>query len=375
MEIPTTSEAFASALLFLDHQTKIENQPHHHVPAAVPKPTSYCASRGCQRNWKLAFATILFFEGLLFGYMALLLRRFAWLSNKRFRKLLHIVNVFAGGIFLATGLLHILPEAVAFLTPTASGAVPGHLHGHHHVARFPTAFAIVLAMYFVFLFCDRVVKEHFGTFSEKLHDAAGDYELEPEEYDDQAEGEYAWDDDKCDFRSMQSSDAEDPLATRVEESYGFRSPQFLAAAIGALGMGAHSLLESVALGGSARMSVILNTFLAISMHRWATSMALGARFAKERLSVGPYSALIVAFAAVAPTGVLFGLVTQHTSPVFQGVVFAISAATFVYIGAFETPSEEFVAHQRWPLLKFLCMLGGALLIIIVTAILVAVSVH
>eukprot|EP00171_Calliarthron_tuberculosum_P020258 IDg20258t1 len=281
------SETIASALLFIDRQSN-SNAPHHHhlahqnatlLHVPLKRPSSYCSSRACQRNWKLAFAAILFIEGVLFGYVALLLRRFSWLSNKRFRKLLHIVNVFAGGIFLATGLLHILPEAVAFLTPGAGGRIPGHEHGHHHAKGFPTAFVVVLVMYFVFLFCDRVLKEHSGSFSGKLHDAAGDYDFGPEEYDDEEgnegyeNGEYAWD-DQCDFRSVQSSDAEDPLAVRKEEAHGFRSPAFCASAVATLGMAAHSLLESLALGGSARMSVILNTFLAISMHRWATTMAL-----------------------------------------------------------------------------------------------------
>lgn len=366
MKLPTISKATSKMLAHLSRHVFVNS--HHNVSTFedVAAKDTYCSTHPCQRSWKIAFAVILFLESVLFGYIALLLRHYSCLSSKGFRKLLHIVNVFGGGVFLATGLLHILPEAVEFLTPTSMF--------HHHL-QFPTAFAIVLSIYFVFLFFDRVLKEHSSSLVSTLQKTADDlddfssgYPEDPEEYDD------AWT-DQCDFRSAQSSDAEDPLAVVVDDMHDFKSPEFANAAVMVLGMAAHSLLESVALGGTARMSVVLNTFIAISAHRWATSMALGARFAKKRLGTVPYTALNIAFALVAPFGVFIGLIVQQTSRVFQGVIFSMSAATFLYIGAFETPTEEFVTHRRWPVLKFFFMLGGATMIVVVTAIVVAVSIH
>eukprot|EP00171_Calliarthron_tuberculosum_P011624 IDg11624t1 len=176
MLLPSARDVASDALLFLSrqkHNHSHDNRPHNEaIPLAKPHTSSaYCGREACQRNWKIVFAVILFTEGLIFGYFTLLLRRFACISTRKFRKLLHFVNAGGGGVFLATGLLHILPEATELLAPpepAEPGAAPHEGHGH---GGFPTAYAIVLGTFFLFLLFDRVLfggSHQHGGMEEKL---------------------------------------------------------------------------------------------------------------------------------------------------------------------------------------------------------------
>lgn len=336
----------------------------------------YCESASCRRNWKIAFAVILFLEGLLFGYFALILRRFACLSTKRFRNLLHFVNAGGGGVFLTTGLLHILPEAAALLEPAEPDALaaaeaaaveplPADPHaaegGHGHEPAFPTAYAIVLLTYFVFLFFDRVLFP-----SSHAHPTAklASWQASPLD-EDEVDGE-------DDEENGNQSDSSGYVASTL---HGIGSPSFVSALLCVLGLSAHSLFESVALGSSSRFTTALHAFIAIAAHRWATSMALGSILAKHELSTSAYSLLTVLFAFIAPLGVFIGFAVQTASDTFQGVVFALSAGTFLYIGAFETVSSEFVEHPKHLLGKFCVMASGAAVMVAITGILVIADVH
>jgi len=160
-----------------------EHAEHGHAEEAA----GFCETAACLRNWKIAFAAILFVEGVIFGYVAIALRRFACLSTKKFFTLLSYVNTFGGGIFLATGLLHIIPEALEFMEGghseeegahgdhdahslnTAAGgdehdhsthAEAGH-EGHEEGGHgFPLGFTLILVTFLVFLFFDRILFTH-----------------------------------------------------------------------------------------------------------------------------------------------------------------------------------------------------------------------
>lgn len=366
MLLPTAARNVATdALLALVHQVNEHNvagETHadrgSHANEAVA--SSYCNSDACLRNWKIVFAVILFLEGLIFGYFTLLLRRFACITTRKFRKLLHFVNAGGGGVFLATGLLHILPEAADLLEPKEPGAAN---EAHAHEGSFPTAYAVVLATFFVFLFFDRVL---FAS-SHSIEHASNKFALR---HSTDLEDE---DDDDEDGSAVARNDTTSTVYGGA--SNGFGSPAFVAALFCVLGLSAHSLFESVALGGSSSFTTTLHAFIAIAAHRWATSMALGSIFGKHELTAGAYSVLNVLFALVAPIGIGIGFAIQSTSEVFQGIVFSLSAGTFLYIGAFETVSHEFVEHRKNLVVKYCVMAAGASIMVIITGALVAADVH
>lgn len=323
----------------------------------------YCASAQCMQSWKIGFAVILFVEGLVFGFLVLLLRRLACLGTVRFRKFLSFVNVAGGGVFLATGLLHILPETVELLKESEghnaeevhseTGAAPdvhaeeaavvSEIHGEHGHGEFPLAFALALGVFIVFLLLDHVLFSHSAQNEQKV--------------------------------SRDEEEALENVDPIHDQHNGLFSAAFATVAVATLGISAHSILESLALGGSSSWGTMLNAFIAISTHRWATSMALGSRYARANLNTLSYSILTVAFAFVSPLGVAIGAGIREASPKFIGVIFALSAGTFLYIGAFESLAEEFVEHHDDQLAKFFIFTAAAGLITAITGILSAAGVH
>ncbi len=318
----------------------------------------YCSGTVCMRNWKIAFAVLLFVEGVVFGYVPLLLKRFACLSTKRFRRLLSFVNVGGGGIFLATGMLHILPEALELLRePESHGAhgsevagkqadLQGHGTEHGHEHGFPVGPAVILYTFILFLFLEKVLFPH-------SHGAA-DVKSESEAHN------HEW-------TSAPTEENNDMEPKRD----GILSKTFFTYVLITLFIGLHSVFESVALGSSKRWGTVLNLFIAISTHRWATTMTLGARYERASLSPLAYSLLVIGYAAIAPLGIAIGVGVREASRTVVGVVFALSAGIFVYVGAFETPAEEFVERKdlRYP--KFAVYTLGAGIITIITGILFA----
>ena len=331
--------------------------------------SGFCSGSSCLRNWKIGFATLLFVEGVIFGYFALVLKRFACLSTKRFRKTLSFVNIGGGGIFLASGFLHIMPEALEFLAPSEEGhddhgegghddhGDDGHddhggdSHDEHNHGGFPTALGILLLTYLLFMGLDMFVFPHshgdghgHGDEDEALKDAEDSEEKEEEE-----DG---------------------------SERQGLRTNAFLSMSLMTFTIAIHSIFESIALGASSRWSSTLNLFLAIATHRWATTMALGARYERVKLSFVGYTILVFAFAAVAPISIAIGAAVRgNASTTAIGVVFAISAGIFFYVGGFETPVEELIGKQENKLLKYLVYVGGAGIIAIITVILSVTGVH
>jgi len=307
------------------------------------------------------------------------------MSTKSFRRLLHYINAGGGGVFLATGLLHILPEAVEIFKEKGSG------HGAHgHAIEFPTPYAIGLATFLLFLLFDRVlfpgshdhgdqdVKADPSRTSEDVDETSNPRHVGPKGYED-FDVVVVEEDREVDFENQDKNNASVTSSTFSMSGSrplnGFKSAAFATAGITTAGIAAHSLFESVALGSATKFSTALNVFIAISTHRWATSMALGSRYMNGDLNVAAYSVLTVLFSLVTPLGVLIGFGAQSLSYVFQGTVFAISAGTFIYIGAFETVAHEFVAHTKYMRGKFIIMVAGAALMTLITGILVITKVH
>ena len=347
------------------------HEPHNHELHSMTNKTAnahsshpYCESVSCRQGWKSGFAAVLFVEGLLFGYVALILRKTHCMSTRTFRRIMHYINAGGGGIFLATGLLHILPEAVELF----NGEVHGP-HEHGHKAEFPVPYTIALITFFVFLFFDRVI------WVDGHAHGGGRKTVPLEQYKEERKRE---DDDYVEFNGTIESVTTLTSEGRISDSQplnGFTSAAFAGAGFTTLGLGSHALLESIALGSAPRFSTALNTFIAISAHRWATAMALGSRFAKSDLTTGAYSALILLFSIVSPLGVFVGFGVEGLSHIVLGIVFAISGGTFLYIGFFETLAHEFVAHPKHLVGKFLVMIGGAFLMVLVTGLLVVADVH
>ncbi|GAB0490907.1 hypothetical protein MMPV_002147 [Pyropia vietnamensis] len=148
----------------------------HHLEAVVDGwrtlPSSTCIAR-----WKGGFIAALFVEGVIGGVAPQALQL---LSPAVRSRSLHIANAFSGGILFSTGMIHILPEAVAHIAGEGHGSdghddheEEGHdedehddhdhddeEHGegeHEDSHGFPTGYALAVAGFYFIFFLEHLV--------------------------------------------------------------------------------------------------------------------------------------------------------------------------------------------------------------------------
>ncbi len=354
-----------------------------------------CSTEACVSNWKITFSILLVVESLIFGHIVLLVRAFSCISPQSLLAMMRYGSAVAGGIFLSTGLLHIVPESLHLYevvqeqrknVSNSHGSHAGHGHGGHsdhghgghsdhashggelpfhgHSLEFPVVFSIILASFYMMLIVEHVLISmcqrkslDFEDDDEVSFDPDRSESLDPELFG------------RTSINLANAIGARDDRNDEDEEGNGYRSRSFLACLVITAGVAAHSILESVALGASETFKDVLNLFIAIAAHRWATAAALGIRYARAGLAAGPVVVLVFVFSFIAPIGVGFGfLAVGSDQRLTQAVLFSMAAGTFVFLGASATLEEG-------QLRMYLASAIGAVIIVIITAILIAKNVH
>lgn len=402
-----------------------------------------CSSDACIRRWKGGFIAALFVEGVVGGVAPRALRLLSPAGRSRS---LHLANAFSGGIFFTTGMLHILPEAVAHLAGEGHGLGEEEEHDEEHEGEeegehdeehdeehsdegghgFPTGYALAVAGYYAIFFLERLV---LGRFTHSHHAAARASEDakgqsfpltgadDPVSVDSAAPTGVAvlpvaaktadveatavvGDATETDSGShggggglMRTSSGRSAASVGLAatdasgasssmdhvleaQNVGFFSRNFGRASISAFSVAIHVVFESLSLGLASSWSAVFNTFLAIAAHKWATAASLGVKFEKERLRWLQSAVLIVIWSAVSPAAAGIGAaIDSGVSDEVTGVLLALSAGTFLYIGAFEVAAEEFVEHTGDQWAKAAAMTVGMAVIMIVTGILSRTGVH
>jgi len=196
--------------------------------------------------------------------------RFA-LRNKQF---LHLGDAFAGGIFLSSGLLHLLPEAEqTFLS----------IYGTH---SYPYAQLICIFAFVILLLLERGVVL-YGKYWEQLN----------------------------------------PNRKSILTPYLL----FVTLAV-------HSFIGGAALGLSNSLATALVIFLAIIMHKGSESIALVSNLCRYAVPPKRISWLIFMFSWLTPLGVLAASITDCSSLLEakhlpEAIFNAVAAGTFLYLGS------------------------------------------
>lgn len=133
-----------------------------------------------------------------------------------------------------------------------------------------------------------------------------------------------------------------------------------------LALSVHAVLEGIALGLQCGTRNIVLLGSGICAHKWAESFTLSNTLAHEAMgrsglqdtSLRRAWRILFLFACATPLGTFAGLVLHsRIPPTSAGIVKALSAGTFMYIGASEVVVEEFVqGRQYWG--KWFCFLSG-----------------
>jgi zinc transporter 1/2/3 len=236
---------------------------------------------------KLALLIAILAAGAAGGALPLLRRDVA-----RNDRLLGWGNAFAAGVFLAAGIVHMLPDADRIWNDLGW--------------NYPMAFALAgFAFTFMLLVEHVLLPEHAH---EEVHAPSGERFARIAEHHHDALGAYA--------------------------------------VLTALSI--HALLAGLALGAEPDLARALVISLAIIAHKSAAGFALGVSLARSPLPSAQSWKLIALFATATPLGGLIGAFLGET---FEGRVGAtleasflsIAAGTFIYVATFDILRDEFPA--------------------------------
>lgn len=274
-----------------------------------------------------------------------------------------LVSCFGGGVFLATCLLHLLPEARSQLSK-------GLLVQWGSVLSFPlTEFLCILGLLLV-LVIEQVAlswKETHGRSStpvsvassslgagvprpnygsvqqaasrvdghahHALHDGSG-----TEDEDDEGEGHVA--------QSVHG----DP-----------NSHSSLRSVVLVVSLSMHSVFEGIALGLQPSMTLLLQLLAAVSIHKGILAFTLGLNLVHSRLGRVGVAVSGLAFSLMAPLGMVLALllVQEEASHMafLDGCLQSLACGTFLYVTFFEVLPHE-MSHGRNRLPKLLAIILG-----------------
>ena len=189
----------------------------------------------------------------------------------------------AAGVFLGGGLVHMLPDAAADFG--ASGR------------RYPWPFVVCGAAVLLLALLEALARRHMG----EAHAI--------EAHGIEAHGEAA-------------------LGGGAQAGEGLPL-------VTALVLGVHSLLAGAALGVTTQTAEVLLVFLALAAHKGAASFSLALMLARSRTPRAWAWVVFLLFVACLPAGVAAGRLVsarEHAAPGAAGVMLALGAGTFLYLG-------------------------------------------
>ena len=231
----------------------------------------------------------LWFTKAVLQILLTLLNIFCWimpLRSKNFTQnieLLSLANCFAGGIFLMLSFGHLIPEAISLM---------------NSVGKSPAdALRFALLGFLIMFFIEKIAFDH-GT----------ENSTEKANVLNEVEGK-----------------------TVSKKSFGLNSAMILC-----LAMSFHSFFEAAALGLATDFSSAIMMAASIGLHQPAESVALLVAFLKTDTSEKGIYTCLLAFSCVALLGVAAGIIISvGASTQIEAAVVAITAGTFIYVGAAE----------------------------------------
>lgn len=210
-------------------------------------------------------------------------------------------NAFAAGIFLGTGLIHLLPEAER---AWASIGI-----------EYPMAPLLAVVGFLLLLLIEHVLLP--GSAHEVVHAHAGE-----------------------------------PMA---DDALGHLASGPIPYAL-LLALSVHSLIAGLALGAQTSAAGVSFTFLAIILHKGTETYALGISLARSHATMARAKRMLAAFVCVTPIGIALGALAALGLPTvntlwLDAIVLALAAGTFVYIAAVDILQDELLAtggrFEKW----------------------------
>lgn len=291
------------------------------------------------------------------------------LRNKNFTKdskLLGLANCFAGGIFLMLAFGHMLPHSIEVL---------GSIGADRNLA-----FKFALLGYLVVFFIEKMAFDAHSIMHEVMDDSHSHSHDHAHSASTSSSSNIV-----AEFDSNSKSTTI-PNAVTLDHSHGHvehfdtvadssagssssggsLSPKSAIVLLAA--MSVHSLFETMALGLANDWTSAVMMAASIGLHQPAESIALLVAFLKTSMPRPQVMRWLALFSMVGPLGVTAGvLISKIATPLMDAIIVALTAGTFLYVGATEVVNEEFEnakGAEKWK--KFGALLCGMGMILAVT---------
>jgi len=222
-------------------------------------------------------------------------------ESKNSRRLFSLGNAFAAGVFLAAGLLHMLPDA--------------H-EGFKQFGDFPWAYLGCAVGFSMILFLERVVLSGHNAVAESMENHTNSFKR------------------KLSLHLI--------VLTAI--------------------LSVHSVIAGIALGTEHNLTHSAIILFAILAHKGSASFALSVNLLKERTPQNIVFKIISFFCFMTPIGIIIGLLIDRAmSGTAQQITTAsfdaLAAGTFLYVSILGIAHEEF-SEKTDKILKFLLMCIG-----------------
>eukprot|EP01113_Clastostelium_recurvatum_P039201 TRINITY_DN5964_c0_g1_i2.p1 TRINITY_DN5964_c0_g1~~TRINITY_DN5964_c0_g1_i2.p1 ORF type:complete len:315 (+),score=57.92 TRINITY_DN5964_c0_g1_i2:40-945(+) len=235
---------------------------------------------------------------------------FSKLSPRVFKSIISYGNAFAGGVFLAIGITHLLGES--------KDLVEGE-----DFTKNVNVMEIMCMGGFLFVFFIEKVMMDAHSFDAMYAKTAEDAKLLQQQ---QGHGQ-----------QQQVEVVADPAS---------RSKSDFLVIVLMLVLSVNGVVSGVAMGMGDNMNTTVPLFIGMLVHEWLEALALGMSMVKAELDRWRMFKYVTIYAASEPLGVVLGMIgllvfPAHSVPLFQAIVLAFASGTFIYIAAVDILPQEF----------------------------------
>ncbi|KAB1216865.1 Zinc transporter 1 [Morella rubra] len=239
---------------------------------------------------------------------------------------------FAAGVILATGFVHILPDAFESLTSPCIGENPW--------GKFPfTGFVAMMAA------IGTLMVDSFATgYYKRLHFNKTKQVTADEEMGDEHAGHVHV------HTHPTHGHAHGPAATHSEDSNAAELIRFrVVSQVLELGIVAHSVIIGISLGASGSPDTIKTLLAALSFHQFFEGMGLGGCISQAQFKTRSAAIMATFFSLTTPVGIAIGIgissVYNENSPnalIIEGIFDAASAGILIYMALVDLLAADFM---------------------------------
>ena len=307
-------------------------------------------------------------------------------TQSRSTFIISLLNCFAGGVFLATTFLHLLPEV---------GEIVDELLQEANIeSSFPVAEFIVSVGFFLLMLLEHLVMslQHTDHGSELptsppllQESTASESNAQSNRYGSISEGHHNHENRDTEPKPISRHSCERTLMANIEANeencvhvihpthheshhkttdiHGIRSFMLL------LALSLHTIFEGLAIGLQSTRQQVWTLFMAVSIHKVIIAFTMGIQFMTVYENKCRAIVFMVIFSLMSPLGLGIGITvtsavgSDFAVDVSSGILQGIATGTFVYVTFFEVLQKE--VGQDHSLLKVLVVILGYALVTLI----------